>query len=71
MLDFRPFHTSCERKLKPRVPVAFLKKAADNRLRARLPSMLIQQVMKFGVQLAPAPNVLSSKFRAVFLKDLT
>jgi hypothetical protein len=33
--------------------------------------MLIQHVMEIRVQLTPAPDVLSSEFRAVFLEDLT
>ncbi len=32
--------------------------------------MLVQNVMELRVQLTPAPDVLGTEFRAVFLKDL-
>ena len=51
------------------MPVAFLKQVGDDRHRAGLPGMAIEQRMERGVQLSPAPDVVGAQLRAVFLQD--
>jgi hypothetical protein len=52
------------------MPITFLKEVSYNCQCAKLPGVAVQQHMKFGIQLAPASDVVRPELRTVFPKDL-